>query len=277
MRYHGKNIDTFEDALSMLYKNNGYTPEKYADCISGRAFIFQVKKSDRRNWISSKVSPADAISRVALYNNLLEETSIFYNREDFWQVMKRGCLLGPVDMLTQNEIQTFYFNGKKRYLYICGYRDGMYVVHDPEGFPEQLYEKDELLKEYDFNQSIAVEMRAGGNQKRSAFMNDIIKEQLAHRRIEENWDREGDIESWMHFEEGRKKDLALQYGLSLYLQQIGKVVQVLEIENVCNNIFCKEIERALEKLYRCVLDRDISRFLLWRERLWETIEKSVGV
>lgn len=277
MRYHGKNIDTFENALSMLYRNSGYIPEKHADCISGRAFVFKAEQNDLKNWLSSGVAVDDAVRKVAAYNNLLQETDIFYSIEDCCRAMEWGCFLGPVDILAQDDIQSFYYNGKRRYLYVCGQKDGIYAVHDPEGFPLRLYRKEELLQEYDLSQSIAVRMRSGGCQKKRAFIADVIRYQLIHRRSKENWDLEGDMGSWLYSGGGRKKDLALQFGWNLYLHQIWKIVQILETEGLGAEVFCEKLEYMLEKLYGYVWKGNMLEILLWRNNFWKCMEEAVGM
>lgn len=273
MRYHGKSIDTFEDALSMLYRNNGYSPEKYSDCISGRSFIFRLNQEDKRNWISTGISAEEAVHSVALYNNLSEETSIIYDYKDFWPVMESGCLIGPVDILERNEVQTFYYNGNRRYLYVCGKKDGMYIVHDPEGFPVQLFERDEFITAYDLKQSIAVRMKAGGCQKKTIPIYDIIRFQIRRRKVDENWNFKGNVENWFCLYEGRKKELAIQYGWNLYLQQIWKIVELLETEFICRESDYRKLENILGKMYQCALRRDDSGFLSWKEIFWTHVEK----
>lgn len=270
MPYHGKSIDTFEDAAAMLLSNSGYEAIPHMDCISLRCFSFQVNERDWKNWLIPVIDHKHAVARLFSCCGLADYVELGQERENIWEMMEQGCLVGPVGELRPYGIYSLYYDGRKKYLYVCGRENGLFIVHDPDGFPMRLLNKEEFTKYYDLNGAAAVRIKIGGRQKKEIDYLQILREGLYYRRTE-NLKSEDVWEFFFSGQAKRSQSISALCGLYNYLLQTSKIVRLAEsLGNVQKGSMLKE-------LYRCIEHRDAKQFVKLKEEMFIDLEQAAGL
>lgn len=274
MQYHGKSIDTFEDAAAMLFKNHGYDVFPHADCVSLRCFAFQINKQDWKNWIVPSIDHKSAVTRLFSFCGLEAYMEFRWEKDFLWEMMECGCLVGPVSEIKPYGIYSLYYDGCRKYLYICGKKNEFYIVHDPDGFPMRLMKKEDFEKYYDLSIAGAVRLRTGGNLINRIDYLQILKDGLRYRRETENIE---DINAWQWICSGevkRSQKISVLYGLYNYLLQINKIICLVENAERFQKSEIENLNLIMKKLYRCVGLEDIEQFVKLRENLFLELEKT---
>lgn len=269
MQYRGKSIDTFGDAVKMLLINHGYDAVPYADCISLRSFAFRVNEDDWENWLIPQVEPMDAVTRLFKFIGLGSCIQIEKETEHIWNLMEQGCLIGPVCEINQYDVQRLYYDGMKKYLYICSERGGHYIVHDPDGFPLKLADKAEVIKSYGIDNAVAVGLRLGGKQKKSIDYKRILKEGLSYRRKNEKmlfWPKP----------QKRFQKIAVLCGAYNYLMQIYKILDLTKYVDCLPSAEAEKIDQIVKELYRCILADNMEKFIYLKNEFFILLEDEMN-
>lgn len=277
MQYHGKSIDTFEYSVAMLLINNGYCLIPHADCISQRCFAFQIEDEWNRHWIVPAVDPVTAIEKLFFLTGLLEKVKIIRGKEDIFDLMPKGCLLGPVEEYSRYSVQSFYYEGETKYLYVCGKEGDSFVVHDPEGFPVRLLTKSEMQATYNLDRSIAVLLERDGKQINNFDFSEVLREGMECKRRMENWRNiETKIE---HCFQGltRGQELALNYGLYNYLLQTGKILNLMESNGNIGDRDRIQIGSMMGKMYKCVFHNCIKDFMNMKNVFFDYLDQLINM
>lgn len=273
MLYRGKSIDTFEDAVNMLLANSSYSPIPYADCVSMRAFAFQINMNDWRNWIIPYKEPAAAIQELMTFCGLAEQTTITPIREAIDIPISQGCMLGPVQDKAPHGIQPFYYEGQKKYLYVWGKGNGIIMVHDPDGFPMRKLKMKQFYDEYGLKGSIAVALKADGRQKNGQDYGEVLRKGILYRTLWEDWSALKPLWSTSGKKAGRIEQISLSFGLYNYLLQTCKIIQMAEKASDVNQKYRNILDAAVSAMYQSILNRNIYGFIKCREHLFSVLEK----
>ena len=277
MQYHGKSIDTFEDAVTMLFLNRGYDIFPHIDCISLRCFVFQVNKQDWKNWLVPVMDHKSAVNRLFSFCGLMEYMKLECEKDALWKMMEYGCLVGPVSERKPYGIYSLYYDGYKKYLYVCGKKNGLFVVHDPDGFPMRLLKKEDFENYYDLSRAIAVTLEEGGNLIKEIDYLQVLRAGLNYRKKIENKES---IDAWSWVICGkvnRFQNISVVNGLYNYLLQICKIICLSENMGSSWSSEMDKLNMVIKELYRCVVLGDIKQFCQLKEEIFIGLEKIAGL
>lgn len=277
MQYHGKSIDSFESAMTMLLINNGYSSIPHIDCISQRCFAFRVINNEMRNWLIPAIEPAKAVEKVFELAGIQNMAEIIQNDSEIYDAMEQGCLLGPIEERIRYGVSNIYYEGKKKYIYICGKNRDYFIIHDPDGFPMRFMKQGEIRNTYLItNGCIAVRLLHGGNQIVEFDFSKILIEGMRCRKKLDDWN---DIEKLIaihSFNLPRRQELSLHFGLYNYLLQTNKIIELMVDENFMFEREQLEVNLIMTKMYECILRNKVRQFMCLKDKLFDYLEQLLG-
>lgn len=274
MRYHGKSIDAFESAMTMLLANNGYNLIPHIDCISQRCFAFRVINNEMRNWLIPAIQPAEAAERVFELAGMRNVAEITQDANKFYAAMEHGCLLGPIEERVRYGVSTIYYEGQKKYIYICGKSGDHFIIHDPDGFPMRLVKPEELQNIYFItNACIAVSLLHGGNQNADFDFVKILTEGMRRRKKSDDWNDIEEIIPGSFSDLSRRQELSLRFGLNNYLLQINKIIDLMTDKNFMPEREQREACLFMRKMYECILKNKIRQFIRLKDEVFDYLEQ----
>lgn len=136
--YTGKSMDGFENAMNMLFINNGYEEVKHLDCISMRNCSMS-NAGTMSQWFSPMISTIQSIgyiSQVLGALDIFEVREIHeINRDSIMKTKDKPFVLGPINKKRFfNKIDANFYDGNRNYVY-CYSFEGKLIVHEPDGVP----------------------------------------------------------------------------------------------------------------------------------------------
>lgn len=143
-----KNPDSFGDCITMLFANEmGYIPEWNMDILSGRCFQMEYG-SNIRKWVQTGVSINKSVANIEKHLGCCLNVRMMESitREEVIELAQRGSVIELCKGYRLNRtVESIYFSGAHHFIYLCGYTDGMILLHDPDSAPSTITDLDVLV------------------------------------------------------------------------------------------------------------------------------------
>lgn len=228
MYYTGKNIDTFEAAMQMLFIHNGYGIINHIDAMGKRCFGFYNGRSSNSYYIPV-VNIETAIRAIAGHMDL--EGRLTAKRlsvpENIMACGERGIVYGPVTGESIiRRVQNLYYSGENRFFFIKKEVGESYIIADPDGFPAAYYTKEEMEKFFLKEDGVTVMLaKNDGQHGKNGSIKKIWTEGWEFYRKKARYIERatGNIKSFDGFGGRSGERIALRCGVANYIQQMEKI------------------------------------------------------
>lgn len=140
MWYYGKKRDTFSCAINILFTEKGYEKIPFLDCVSGRAFCMECKKSVKW-WFETAVSIPKALDHINDFvfggEGVIKcAGNAALSAENRHMLLQEGCVTGPIRKETSiTHLQDRFYQGNQYYFFVKREADGRIRITDPLGIP----------------------------------------------------------------------------------------------------------------------------------------------
>jgi hypothetical protein len=229
--YTGKSMDGFENAMNMLFINNGYEEVKHLDCISMRNCAMS-NAGAMSQWFSPMTSTIESIGHISQALGALDLFEVREIREidkgSILQPQNKPFILGPINKKRFfNKIDANFYDGNRNYVY-CFSVEGKLIVHEPDGVPcVTVDEKD--IENFMRGKNMLYQIFINPNKTlKKPNRKEILQKWASCKSIYANSPEEIANYNYSSIKDlSASNELELKYGLQNYMIQIYKMIHMV--------------------------------------------------